>query len=109
MNTIFAQIQELTGATDYASAQSDRWLFVAMLIVFLCAMYFTVRWGMAQLANRDGRIDALNDKLNSYLMTSVEKLSGVIAHNTDVIRANTEMSARKMNILERVEQVINKP
>lgn len=105
---VLAQIDQVKEIADYAALQSDRWLFLAMLVVFLVAMYFTIRWGMAQLAARDGRIDALSKEFNTHLMTSVKELSAVISHNTDVIRGNTEMSQRKMNILERVENVISR-
>ena len=106
-----AQIDQLKQVADYAALQNDRWLFIAILIIFLSAMYFTVRWGMRQLDKRDTKIEDLTrevatarSEFNQFLIGAVRELSGVISKNTEVIKENTEMSERKLGILNRLDR-----
>ena len=105
------QIEQLKQVADYATLQNDRWLFIAMLVIFLNAMYFTVRWGMRQLDKRDTKIEDLTrevatarSEFNQFLIGAVKELSGVISKNTEVIKENTEMSDRKIGILDRLDR-----
>lgn len=51
----------LTSLADHASAQSDRWLFVALLIAGALAFYFAARWlaGQYQTMLSQWRTDML--------------------------------------------------
>ena len=108
------QIEQLKQVADYATLQNDRWLFIAMLVIFLNAMYFTVRWGMRQLDKRDTKIEDLTkdvatarSEFNTFLISAVKELSAVISKNTEVIKENTEMSDRKLAILDRVDRTLS--
>lgn len=84
---------------DDLSTKSDRWLMIAILVFFFCTIILIVRWFMTQLDRRDRKIDELGAKLDAvqaeqttYLRTSVEKLSNVVAANTQAILVQSEQT-----------------
>lgn len=102
---------QLTKVADYASVQSDRWLFIALLIVFLIAIALLTKWGMSQLDKRDVKIDALQKELgevrkeqSALALNHAERFATIIANNTACIERNTAMSERKLNVLDQIEK-----
>lgn len=63
---------------NHASAQSDRWLFVALLVVVGFAAVFVWRW---MVADRENTSKRLEDMTNRHI-ASQERLSDVVANNT---------------------------
>lgn len=103
-------------AANFAANQSDRWHADAILIICFLAIGALTRWGMKQLDAKDAKIEALGNELGvrskewaTFAITTSEKLAGIISHNSDVIEANTSLSERKINILDRIEKLQNQP
>jgi len=85
--------QAVAKAADYAAIQSDRWLFVATLIVFLAAIGFTAKWLMARNDALQGRVDGLQKEFNDFLQNRH-------ANMASVVEANTLMLGKSMTALE---------
>lgn len=77
-----ATLQAAKAATDYASTQSDRWMFVAMLVIFLLAVVFLAKWFMQQLDKANQSAQAAHAAYNDYLRTTGAELSKVVAECT---------------------------
>ncbi len=99
-------------AADYASRQSDRWLFIALLIVFLLAMGMLTKWGMKQLEQRDLRINELGNELGKVreehadqMVAQADKFAQIIAENTIAVRMNAEIFGRLKGHLEVIQPV----
>ena len=73
-----ANMDTLARLADHAAVQSDRWLFVCLLIVVLAAIWLVARYVMR---DRDRLVDTLNVNQNE-LVKLVEQVSGVVATNT---------------------------
>lgn len=109
-------MQETLDVIDRAAKASDRWLFIALLVIGMFTVGSIVRWFMAQLDKRDLKIEALTKEIGqvrgeftAHLLASVKELQALLARNTEVIEANTEMSGRKMAILDRIEHRLSHP
>jgi hypothetical protein len=74
---------------DHAAGANDRWLFVALLIVFLVAIAALAKWGMRQLEIRDARINTLTDQQAKSQETQGDRMALVVANNTAALQANT--------------------
>lgn len=67
---------------DHASIQSDRWLFLAMLVILLGAGLVFWRWIVADREKVAVRLTDITDRH----IDSVEKLDDVVANNTAALR-----------------------
>lgn len=109
---------DLIKTATYASQQSDRWLFIAMLIIFLLAIGAITRWGMQELAKRDLKIAELSKEINGLWQNHSERAiehseklaelvtsnSQVIANNSMALGHNTEIFGRIKGALELIKQ-----
>lgn len=91
--------QALVKAADYAAIQSDRWLFVATLIVFLAAIGFVAKWLMARNDALQGRVDALQKEFNDFLQNRHANMAAVV-------EANTQMLGKSMTALENASSTL---
>jgi hypothetical protein len=71
-------MNEVAAATDYASKQTDRWLFIAAIIVLLLVGLLIWRWIVADREKIATRLTVITDKH----IESQQKLSEVVANNT---------------------------
>lgn len=85
-------VDETQKLVDTIANKNDRWLFVALLVVFLLAIGWLARWGMRQLELRDAQITALGKELGevrkeyaAFAIATTKDLSSVLARNTDVL------------------------
>jgi hypothetical protein len=85
--------QAVAKAADYAAIQSDRWMFVATLIVFLLAIGFVAKWLMARNDALQARVDGLQKEFNEFLQNRH-------ANMATVVEANTLMLGKSMTALE---------
>jgi hypothetical protein len=86
---------ELLSLTTHASGQSDRWLFVALLIIGLAAIGVLFRYFTGRLDSLQDRMDTQTADFVSHLKTANQEMLGVIA------------SAKA--VIERVERKLEKP
>lgn len=92
---------EVVKIVDHAAAASDRWMFVAMLIIFLVTIGWLTKWGMNQLEKRDARINALSDELSSVrkdhalaMVAQADRFATVVANNTAALQAFIQQQGR---------------
>jgi hypothetical protein len=86
---------DLLSLTTHASGQSDRWLFVALLIIGLAAIGVLFRYFTGRLDSLQDRMDTQTAEFVAHLKTANQEMLGVIA------------SAKA--VIERVERKLEKP
>ena len=69
-----------------AAKHDDRWLFIALLVIGLLAVWVIVKYFMAQIQILSQRIDSIHREYQGYLRDQNERLSKIIAENTAVLR-----------------------
>jgi len=77
--------QNLIDATNFAAGQSDRWLFVALLVIGLAAIGVLFRYFTARLDTLQDRMDGQTAEFVAHLKTANQEMLGVIASAKAVI------------------------
>jgi hypothetical protein len=77
--------QHLLEATNFAAGQSDRWLFVALLIIGITAIGILFRYFTARLDTLQDRMDKQNADFVSHLTTANREMLDVISSAKTVI------------------------
>jgi hypothetical protein len=77
--------QHLLDATNFAAGQSDRWLFVALLVIGLAAIGVLFRYFTARLDTLQDRMDGQTAEFVAHLKTANQEMLGVIASAKAVI------------------------
>lgn len=77
--------QSLLEATNFAAGQSDRWMFVALLIIGLAAIGVLFRYFTGRLDSLQDRMDTQTAEFVSHLKTANQEMLGVIASAKSVI------------------------
>jgi roadblock/LC7 domain-containing protein len=77
--------EELLNLTTHASGQSDRWLFVALLIIGLCAIGVLFRYFTGRLDSLQDRMDTQTAEFVAHLKTANQEMLSVIASAKSVI------------------------
>jgi len=77
--------QHLIDATNFAAGQSDRWLFVALLVIGLAAIGVLFRYFTARLDMLQDRMDGQTAEFVAHLKTANQEMLGVIASAKAVI------------------------
>ena len=77
--------QHLIEATNFAAGQSDRWLFVALLIIGLAAIGVLFRYFTGRLDSLQDRMDTQTAEFVSHLKTANQEMLAVIASAKAVI------------------------
>ncbi len=90
-------MNEIKGLTDYASNQSDRWLFVAMLIVLLLVGFFLWKWMVSHVDKISKRLEEVTDRH----IAQGERLAEVVANNTAALRENSQTHRDVKSLIER--------
>jgi hypothetical protein len=86
--------KQILEVTNFAAGQSDRWLFVALLIIGLTAIGILFRYFTARLDTLQDRMDAQTTEFVSHLKTANQEMLAVIASAKAVI----ERVERKLEI-----------
>jgi type VI protein secretion system component VasK len=86
--------KQLLEVTNFAAGQSDRWLFVALLIIGLAAIGILFRYFTARLDSLQDRMDSQTTEFVSHLKTANQEMLAVIASAKAVI----ERVERKLEI-----------
>ena len=77
--------QHLIDATNFAAGQSDRWLFVALLIIGITAIGILFRYFTARLDTLQDRMDKQNADFVAHLTTANREMLEVISSAKVVI------------------------
>jgi hypothetical protein len=75
----------LFDAATFASGQSDRWLFVCLLVIGLAAIGVLFRYFTGRLDSLQDRMDTQTAEFVSHLKTANQEMLGVIASAKAVI------------------------
>lgn len=86
---------DLRPVVDYAANQSDRWLFVALLIVWLATVWMLVRYFMGQINVVSNKLDETNHYVRDMMDTTIKETRSVIAANTEILREIRSMREAK--------------
>jgi hypothetical protein len=77
--------KHLLEATNFAAGQSDRWLFVALLVIGLAAIGVLFRYFTARLDTLQDRMDGQTAEFVAHLKTANQEMLAVIASAKAVI------------------------
>ncbi len=80
-------MNEVVTITDHAARQSDRWLFIAILVILLIASVVFWRW---IIKDRDKLGARLTDVTDRHI-DAHQKLIEVVARNNEVVAQNTRV------------------
>ena len=76
---------DIPGIITEAAKHDDRWLFIALLVIGLLAVWVIVKYFMAQIQMLSQRIDAIHNEYQAYLREQNAHLSKIIAENTAML------------------------
>lgn len=91
---------EVIETANYVSQQTDRWLFVALLIIGLTAIGILFRYFTGRLDSLQSRMDGQTNEFLSHLKTANKEMLDVIALANATISKNS-------TLLERLERKLN--
>jgi type VI protein secretion system component VasK len=94
-------MEEHLNAITYAAAQSDRWLFVALLVIGVFCITFLFRWFTKRLEKVEAKMDEQNKEFVFHLQTANKEMLEVLNIANQTINRNTI-------IMERIENKLNK-
>lgn len=87
-------VKAATDAINYASMQSDRWLFIALLVVFLIAVWLMARYftkrdetTRGEVIAMQGRLDEQMKAFNAFLIERNTAMTAVIEKNNDLLQS----------------------
>lgn len=87
-----------TKVADYAAQQSDRWLFIALLVVGGLSIAWLAKWFMAQLAISHSATAAAQQQFAEYLMNqSAESLKVISECRLAMQRSNQLLEEHQRN------------
>lgn len=95
-------MNQVTQLVDHAATRDDRWLMLALLVLFVLTVALAFRWLSAHVEKMETRHVAERDAiLATYraerqerfaaMTTQADKLGEIIQENTTAIASNTEL------------------
>jgi hypothetical protein len=79
---------------NYAASQSDRWLFVALLVIGLLCIGVLFKYFTNRLDHLQGRMDAQTNEFMLHLKTANKEMLDVIAMANATIAKNSILIER---------------
>jgi len=77
--------KQILDVTNFAAGQSDRWLFVALLVIGLAAIGVLFRYFTGRLDSLQDRMDSQTAEFVTHLKTANQEMLSVIASAKSVI------------------------
>jgi hypothetical protein len=77
---------------DHASMQSDRWLFIALLVIVFLALAAMARWFMLQLDRANASTHAVQAAFTDHLKGAGVEQAKVITECTQAIHRMNELA-----------------
>jgi predicted Holliday junction resolvase-like endonuclease len=91
---------EVVETANYVSQQSDRWMFVALLIIGILCIWILFKYFTSRLDHLQGRMDIQTNEFLAHLKTANKEMLEVIAMANATIAKNTML-------LERIDKKLN--
>ena len=82
---------------NHAAVQSDRWMFVALLIIGILAVIVLFRFFTSRLERVEKKMDQVQSEFNTHLKTANKEMLEVLSLSNQTI-------GRNMTILDRIER-----
>ena len=101
-------IKAASDAATFAAAQSDRWLFVVLLAIFLLSIGWMAKWFMARNDSLQARVDALQKEFNDFLQTRHSAMMAVVDKNTNVLESAVSTLTTAAELLHTATENIKK-
>ena len=86
--------QGVIEATNHAAAQSDKWMFVALLVIGLLAIGYLFRFFTNRIDALQNRMDDQSNQFISHLRTSNKEMLDVISLAQSTISKNSMLMER---------------
>jgi hypothetical protein len=87
--------KQILDVTNFAAGQSDRWLFVALLVIGLAAIGVLFRYFTGRLDSLQDRMDSQTAEFVTHLKTANQEMLSVIASAKSVIeRVERKLEAK---------------
>jgi hypothetical protein len=102
-------IKATSDAATFAAAQSDRWLFVALLAIFLLSIGWMAKWFMARNDSLQVRVDALQKEFNDFLQNRHTAMMAVVDKNTNVLESAVQTLTSAAAMLKTATDNLHKP
>jgi hypothetical protein len=77
--------KQILDVTNFAAGQSDRWLFVCLLVIGLAAIGVLFRYFTGRLDSLQDRMDSQTAEFVSHLKTANQEMLSVITSAKSVI------------------------
>lgn len=76
---------DILETTNFVAVQSDRWLFVALLVIGLLAVLLVARYFTAQLAKVQDQLTEVQSEFNGFLRNSNAELLTMLGKVTALL------------------------
>lgn len=90
-------MNEYIETISFASNQSDRWMFVALLIIGIFAIIVLFRFFTTRLERVEKKMDQVQADFNTHLKTVNKEM-------LEVLSVSNQTIGRNMTILDRIER-----
>lgn len=101
--------EALTETVNFASQQSDRWIFVALLTIGIFACYILFRHFTAREQFLEDKIDRIgeesrkqNQEFINHLQTANKELASILTTTNSTLNRNAQLMERVEAKLERL-------
>jgi len=92
-------MNEYIETISFAANQSDRWMFVALLIIGILAVIVLFRFFTARLERVEKKMEQVQSDFNCHLRTANKEMMEVLSLSNQAIGKN-------MSLLDRIERKI---
>jgi hypothetical protein len=92
---------EIIKTINYVSAQTDRWMFVALLVIGIAAVTILFRYFTSRMDKMDLKMEQVQSEFNAHLRTANREM-------LDVLTLSNQTIGRNMTILDRIERKLEK-
>lgn len=89
--------KDLFNSITFASNQSDRWMFVALLIIGILSVIVLFRFFTSRLDRVEKKMDQVQSEFNMHLRTANKEM-------LEVLSVSNQTIGRNMTILDRIER-----
>lgn len=87
-------VQGVLDVANYAAGQSDRWMFVAMLIIFILSVAWMVKYFTQQLDKANSRLTEISDKFSASLIETSKETVAALKETAVVLKSNYSVMER---------------
>lgn len=89
-------MDEYLNVINHASMQSDRWLFVALLVIGVFCITFLFRWFTQRLEKVENKMEEQNEEFVRHLQTANKEM-------LEVLNIANQTINRNIIVMERIE------